>query len=89
MIPDFLRPYLWSYDIKTLDIKKHKGTIIFHVLNFGSKQATDWLFSTYRREEIAEVANNIPQTAWDKKSLKLWSIVLGINPREHRLFSQQ
>ena len=85
MIPDFLRPYLWSYDIKTLDLKKHKRTIIFQVLNFGSKRATDWLFSTYSKGEIAEVANSIPQTEWNKKSLGLWSVILGINPRKQRL----
>lgn len=85
MIPDFLRPFLWSYDIKTLDLRKHKRTIIFQLLNFGSKRATDWLFSTYSSEEIAEVANSVPQTQWNKKSLRLWSVVLGINPRETRL----
>ena len=85
MIPDFLRLYLWSYDIKTLDLEKHKRTIIFQILNFGSKRATDWLFSTYSKEEIAEAVNSIPQTQWNKKSLGLWSVVLGINPREQRL----
>ena len=90
MIPDFLQPYLWSYDMHALDLKNDKGIIVFQVLNLGSKRATDWLFSTYNRQEIAEVANTFPQTQWNKKSLRLWSIVLGINPREHRLpFSQQ
>lgn len=84
MIPDFLRPYLWSYDIKALDLKKHKKTIIFQILNYGSKRATDWLFSTYNKKEIVEVANSVPQTGWSKKSLKLWSVVLGINPKEQR-----
>lgn len=89
MIPDFLRPYLWSYDIHALDLNKDKKTIIFQLLNFGSKKATDWLFSTYNRQEIAKIANGVPQTQWNKKSLRLWSVVLGINPREHRLpFSQ-
>ena len=85
MIPNFLKPYFWSYEISALDLKEHKKTIIFQVLNFGSKRATDWLFSTYKKEEIAETANNIPQTQWDKKSLKLWCIVLGINPLKNRL----
>lgn len=85
MIPDFLKPYLWSYDIKNLDLQKHKRTIVFQILNFGSKKATDWLFSTYNRKEIAEVANSVPQTEWSKKSLRLWSVILGINPQKKRL----
>ncbi len=89
MIPDYVQPYLWSYDIKALDLREHKKTIIFQILNFGSKEATDWLFSTYSKEEIAKVANNVPQTEWNKKSLRLWSVVLGINPQAARLpFSQ-
>ena len=85
MIPDFLRPYLWSYNIHALDLKEDKKTIIFQILNCGSQKATDWLFSIYNRQEIAEAANTFPQTQWNKKSLRLWSIVLGIHPREHRL----
>ena len=84
-LPNFLKPYLWSFNIKDLNIQSHKRTIIFQVLNFGSKKATDWLFSTYNKKEIAEVANKVSQTAWNKKSLRLWSIILGINPPKQRL----
>ena len=86
MIPNFVRPYLWSYDISALDLKQHKKTIIFQILNLGSKKATDWLFSSYDKEEIKKIANTVPQTQWNKKSLRLWSVVLGIAPSKRRLF---
>lgn len=85
MLPTFLKPYLWSFDIDNLDLTQHKKIIIFQLLNFGSKEATDWLFTTYPKQEIIQVANTIPQTQWDKKSLNLWVIVLGLTPPKKRL----
>ena len=38
---------LWSYDISRIDLNKHKRLVISQVLNFGTKDATDWLFKTY------------------------------------------
>lgn len=85
MIPDSLKPYFWSYDTKYLDLKKHKKLIISQLLNFGSKQATDWLFSTYSKDEIKQTAAEIPSDQWDKKSLRFWSLILNIHPHNRSI----
>ena len=41
MIPDFVAPFLWSYDIDALDIERDKKRIITNVLNLGTERATD------------------------------------------------
>jgi hypothetical protein len=80
MLPAIIKPFLWSYDFEALDPEKHKRMIVGQLLNFGTKEATDWLFSYYGKKTIADVAANIPLGSWNKKSLALWKLVLDINP---------
>ena len=79
-IPQSVRAVLWSYDLSKIDLVMHKKLIVVQVLNFGSKEATDWLFKTYPKDEIIKIATLISLDQWDKKSLALWSLYLGINP---------
>ena len=83
----FLRPYFWSYDFDRLDRIADRRLIIFQLLNFGNRQATDWLRETYADNEIHSVIENSIATAWDRKSLALWSFVFGVTPRKNTRFS--
>ncbi len=87
MIPEVVKPYLWSYNLDKIDLQKHKRLIIAQILNYGSKQATDWLFSAYTKYEIKRIAQQIPYGQWNKKSLTLWSLLLDIHPmsRQERI----
>lgn len=78
--PQSVKAVLWSYDIDYIDVQKHKKIIIFQVLNFGSEDAIKWLFTEYGSVLIAKIANDIPLTQWNKKSLFLWKLILAINP---------
>lgn len=80
-IPKSVESVLWSYDVNKIDLNLHKKLIIGQVLNFGTKEATDWLFGLYGLDEIRKVAEQIPSGQWDKKSLALWSLYLNINPK--------
>lgn len=79
-LPQSVQSVLWSYDTSKIDLIDHKKIIISQVLNFGTKEATDWLFSTYSEDEIRNIANQIPTGQWDRKSLALWSLFLNIRP---------
>lgn len=79
-IPNSVKAVLWSYDLNEIDFVKHKKLIITQVLNYGSRDATDWLFKTYSKDEIIQIASIIPVGQWDEKSLALWSLYLGIKP---------
>ena len=79
-LPSAVLAALWSYDPDKIDVVAHKKLIISQVLNYGSKEATDWLFKVYSKEEIAKFASSIPIGQWDEKSLALWSLYLGIKP---------
>ena len=80
-VPQSVRSTLWSYDMSKIDFDVHKKLIITQVLNYGTKEATDWLFRLYGKEEVKTIATVIPSGQWDKKSLALWSLYLGIRPK--------
>ena len=79
-IPKIIEPFLWSYDTDKLDLEKDKKRIITNVLNYGTKDATDWLFSKFKKKEICEVLKKPIPGEWNKKSLNFWSLVLGVKP---------
>ena len=81
MVPKFLQPYLWSYDLKKLDPKKNKERIITNILNLGDRKATKWLFKQYNKEEIKEVVKNPLPGEWNEKSLNYWSLIFNVKPK--------
>lgn len=79
-IPAEVRPFLWSYDIDSLDLERDKKRIITNVLNFGTKEATDWLFRTYSPDDIRDAVSRPFHGEWDRKSLSFWSLIFGVSP---------
>ena len=79
-IPQSVKAALWSYDSTKLDLNKDKERIITNVLNYGTREAIDWLFATYERDEIREVVANPRPGEWDRKSLNFWCIIFDIDP---------
>jgi len=84
MVPQFLKPFLWSYDTKKLDIKKDKIRIITNILNYGTEKATNWLFKTYDKKSIITVLKNPKPGEWDKKSLNFWSFIFKLKLRKSK-----
>ena len=66
---------LWSYDVSKLDQETHKKLIITQVLNHVTKEATDWFFDVYSKNEIKNTVQNPLPGMWNKKSLNLWLLV--------------
>ncbi|MCF7794939.1 hypothetical protein K9M50_01085 [Patescibacteria group bacterium] len=76
------KPFLWSYDLDNLDVKRDKRRIITNVLNLGTKEACDSLFNIYTKEDIKkEIANPLPGE-WNDKSLNYWSIIFNIKVKK-------
>jgi hypothetical protein len=83
MLPKFVQPFIWFNDLKKIDLQKDKNRIILNVLNFGTKKATDWLFSYYTKSEIKKVIINYgAKGELSPKSLNYWELVLHINPKK-------
>ena len=78
-IPSFIKPFLWSFNFEALDLRQHKLRIITNVLNYGNRQATDWLRSVYSEDEIKEVLLNPLPGEWSGRSYNFWSLIYGIS----------
>lgn len=85
-IPQSVRATLWSYDTNQIDLMRDKERIITNVLNYGVKEATDWLRATYSTKEIAAIVAHPRPGEWDKKSLNFWSLVFGVSPELRQRF---
>ncbi len=80
MIPSYIQPFLWSYDINKMDLSRNKKRIITNILNLGTAKSTDWLFKTYNEKDIKEAVINPLPGEWNKKSLNFWSLILNVKP---------
>lgn len=80
--PPSVRACLWSYDLESLDVRAHQSLIITQTLNYGSKEATDWLQEHYTEQEIRSVVHHPIPGMWNKKSLNFWSVVYDIQPEK-------
>lgn len=54
-IPKKFQSYLWSVDVKNLDLEKDKDYIIHQILSYGDLEAIKWLFKVYGKKTIKEV----------------------------------
>ena len=77
-LPNFLQPYLWSYDIRKIDKNRNRETIITAILNLGDEKAIKWLFNNYSLNDIKSVLRNPRRGMWHKISLLYWQKVLGV-----------
>lgn len=77
-LPPFLAPFFWSYDIASLDMEKDKKRIITNILNYGTKEATDWLFRNFERKDLEQAITTPLPGEWNKKSLNFWSLIFGV-----------
>lgn len=83
-IPLFLQPFLWSYNLSQLDLKKHKNIIIKNILDLGNSQAIEWLKQQYNKDEIKTAIKASNFSDWSKKSINLWELIYDVKPKKTR-----
>ena len=74
-IPSFIRPCLWSYDTRTLDLVTSAETILTQVLNYGDWRAVRWALATYEPATIRHVVAHPRRGQWFPQVLSLWMTV--------------
>jgi hypothetical protein len=77
-LPETFRTLLWSYDFSRIDPLKHKKTIIVQALNYGTLAHWRWLVQCYGCEGVRNVLTHIPASEIKPRSLRLASLVFGI-----------
>jgi hypothetical protein len=88
-LPQEVKACLWSYDTDLIDFSDsdHRQRVIHNVLDHGTAAATKWLMETFERQEIAEAIAATSRSAWNKKSIALWSLVFSVEPGRTSRFS--
>lgn len=71
-LPKFLQPYLASYDLTKLDVRRDRQLIITQILNKGNYKALQWLGKTYSRKEIKRAISSPTPGMWLKSILSYW-----------------
>ena len=56
MLPQSVKLALWSYDTDKIDAVNDSKLVISQVLNFGTKEATDWIMNNYGKSKVRNVA---------------------------------
>ncbi len=77
-LPETFRPLLWSYDFSRIDPLKHKKTIIVQALNYGTLAHWRWLVQSYGREGVRDELTHVPASEIKPRSLRLASLVFGV-----------
>lgn len=77
-IPPKWQWLLWSYDIKSLDLKRDKEYIIAQVLNYGNWGDLKLLFKLYSKREIKNIIKNPRRGLWFEKVLNFWLTIFNI-----------
>lgn len=54
-VPKNLQPYLWSVNVKNLDLEEDKIYIINQILAYGEIEEWQWLFKVYPKKIIQKV----------------------------------
>ena len=86
--PQAVKCCLWSYDTNRMILSNpnDRFRIIFNILNYGTKEAVEWLWLNFNDKEIIETINNSIESEWDKKSLNFWSIIYQALPTRKSRF---
>ena len=84
MLPDFLKPLLWSYDISKLDLERSKKTVIVNVLNYGNLTHWRWLKATYGKEAVRRLLITIPATELRPRARRLAALLFSVDESQFR-----
>jgi len=67
-VPESFQPFLWSVDVKKIDINAQKRYIIHQLLHYGDIDAFHWLEDTYSLSTLQDVFVHHPEKMYTEKS---------------------
>ncbi len=69
------RPLFWSQDFSTLDVKKHKRTIIVQAMNYGTLDHWRWIKRHYGEAAVRDVLAHVPASEVRPKARRLATLM--------------
>lgn len=75
-LPKFLKKYFWDVEFSDLDKNKHSQFIIERILEYGDKEAVEWMKKGFEEKEIKKVVCKSRKLS--KKSANFWHVIFNI-----------
>ncbi|MBI4599713.1 hypothetical protein HY732_02205 [Candidatus Uhrbacteria bacterium] len=79
-VPKFLQSALWSYDLSLIDARKHAGTIIPQILNYGTWKQIQWALRTFSRRTLIKYIKYPARGIWREDALVYWTTIYNVQP---------
>lgn len=79
-VPSHLQPLLPEYRVENLNAGRDRVLIVSRVLELGGLEQVRWVLRRYPRQEIARIVRDDGARLLSPRSLRLWSVVLGVRP---------
>jgi hypothetical protein len=76
MIPDGLKPLFWDVNLDTFNPAAYPEYTSSRVLEWGDREAVDWLKETFPEAQIREVIRT--EKRLSPRSANFWALVYGI-----------
>jgi hypothetical protein len=83
-VPESLRLLFWDLDTQQLDPRAYPRYVIERVLEFGDREAVDWMKQLFAEEQIVQVLRGSRRLS--RRSANYWSLVYGIPRLDIRVF---
>ncbi len=78
-LADLHRFFWWIQNPDTMDFEEQKKEIILQVVNYGGWRHWQWLIGHYGRDVVKKDIQEIPESAFMPRVLKLIKLLLKIN----------
>ncbi len=76
-IPAKFKTLFWDVDPRKIDLKKNERYVVERILELGTLEATEWLFSVVPQKRVLEVL--LTSKKISKRSFHFWWIWFGLD----------
>lgn len=75
-IPGKFKIFFWDVDFNKLDLKKHRKFVLERLLNYGTFDTFNWIFSTFNDEEVKDLINEKGVHSLSRNSFLFWGKIV-------------
>lgn len=72
LIPREFKKYFWDVDFDKLKLNKHKNFILGRLLNYGASDTFNWIFTTFKSDEVKSLLLNNGKQSLSRNSYLFW-----------------
>ena len=82
-LPKNFKYLLWSYNFSKIDPEEDIERIIINTINYGNWEHWQWIINYYGEQRVKEVIEDIPESEFRNRALKLISLLLKIKKMKY------